>query len=51
MQTYANFCILGALVVYCFTDVGNENFGKAAAIFAWVLVAAFLVLEGVVLLS
>ena len=51
MQTYANFCVLGALVVYCFTDVGGESFGKAAKYVALALVAAFVVIEGIALMS
>jgi hypothetical protein len=51
MQTYANFFLLGAVVVYCFTDTGGEKFAKAAKILALALVAGFVVTEGIALLA
>ena len=51
MQTYANFSLLAALIIYCFTDIGNPTFGKAATALGWVLVAVFVVLEGVALFT
>jgi hypothetical protein len=51
MQMYANFCLLAAVTVYCFTDTGGEKFGKAAKILALVLVAAFVVTEAIALLT
>lgn len=51
MQTYANFFLLGAATVYCFTDTGGPKVGKVLTMLAWVLVAGFVVTEGVALLA
>lgn len=51
MQTYANFLFLGALLVYCFTDTVSEKLAKPVKIFALMLVAAFVVTEGIALMT
>ncbi len=51
MQTYANLCILGSLGFYCFTDVGGKVVGKAMKLMALLLLAAFVVTEGIALLT
>jgi hypothetical protein len=51
MQTYANLCLLGAVSAYCFTDAGGKAFGKAAKFTALAFLAAFVVTEGIALLT
>lgn len=49
MQTYANLCIMGAATAYCFTDA--KHGGQIAKIIALVLVAGFVVTEGIALFA
>ena len=51
MQTYANFCLLGAVTIYCFTDTGGEKLGKVLKIAALVLLAGFVVTEGLAMFA